>query len=45
MKVNMNAVNREMVKRARKDHKKNTKPDNRKRSRSTKTYYEIFDDI
>jgi len=45
MKVNMNAVNREMVKRVRKDHKNNIKPDNRKRSRSTKTYYDIFTDI
>lgn len=45
MKVNMNAVNRETVKRVRKDHKKNIKPDNRKRSRSTKTYYDIFTNI
>lgn len=45
MKVNVVAVNREMTKRARKEHKKNVKPDNRKRSRSVKTYYEIFDDI
>ena len=41
----MNAFNRETVKRARKERKKNVKPDNKKRSRSTKTYYEIFDDI
>lgn len=41
----MNAVNRELIKRIRKEYKENIKADNRKRSRSTKTYYDMFTDI
>jgi hypothetical protein len=37
------AVNREMIKRARQERKKNIKPDNKKKTRNTKTYYDTFD--
>ena len=43
MKTNMIAVNREMIKRARQERKKNIKPDNKKKTRNTKTYYDTFD--
>lgn len=43
MKINIFAVNREIIKRARQERKKNTKPDNKKKTRNTKTYYDTFD--
>ncbi len=43
MKININAVNRELVKKARKERKNNTKPDNKKTNRNVKTYYDTFD--
>ena len=39
----MNAVNRENVKKARRERKANIKADNKKMTRSVKKYYETFD--
>ena len=43
MKINIQAVNRENVKRERRAKKKDIKPDNKKRSRSVKKYHDNFD--
>jgi hypothetical protein len=43
MKINIRAVNRELVKKARKARKDNVKADNKKNGRSVKSYYDTFD--
>jgi hypothetical protein len=43
MKPDIEAVNREMTRRVRQQYKKNTKPDNKKRTRNTKIYYDTFE--
>ena len=43
MKVNIQAVKRENVKRDRCAKKKDIKPDNKKQSRSLKKYHDTFD--
>ena len=43
MKINIQAVNRENVKRDRRAKKKDIKADNKKQSRSVKKYHDNFD--
>lgn len=43
MKINIQSVNRENVKRDRRAKKKDIKSDNKKRSRSVKKYHDNFD--
>ena len=42
MKVNIIAVSRENIKRARREKKKNMKPDNKKQSRNVKKYHDDY---
>ena len=43
MKINIQAMNREIVKRDRRAKKKDLKPDNKKQSRNVKKYHDNFD--